>query len=945
MQNNDPHLTGRRIFSIILMAGLGILLSLGLGFFVRYWYNAKQEVFQSEWVVAISSELKAEVLSATQALHNWQTIIFTTRNLTSEVFQVHSSSSFIRYPAVKSFYWAVPSAAGEANRNFSFEMSSGSHSVDVSGKRVLDIAGLDLLLEQAVRSRRLLIMPSSPFSEGNLFLAVLPIAENREGVKGQLRGVLFAEFDFSEVFSRILKQRDTLVEGIRFQDVTLPGVEKVFFDNNWEYGQGRLISQRFSVAGRIVQIDVRAKEDGTGVALWGLVVALGLCLTGLTLLLLLQKGAEVYRIEDKASLTLREINERNRLYLHYLNSAAEAFLALDVNGNVTHANAAANNLFAKKFEGCSGRHISTFLTLSSYGKLFEVCVDNGPLRPKDLLEEIIVEGVGRNGEAVPLSIQVKKIKNSEEAVWSVVCRDVSQRMKIQGRLKRSDHQFKQAFILGSVPMVLVGRDVRIQDTNKAFCDFLGYEASQLQGRALKDVFHPSCVDDFLNWFAEIKVTPQESFRCEQRLLNRAGYNLWVIASYTAVYDHNGRLENVVCQYHDFTERRYAEEELRANQEKLANLVALRTKEVEGTRESLITSINAADNAIFVFDNNDKLEFSSDLVLEFFPELKDDIYPGVTAWRIIELQSKRTGESLEEQQARLDSLHKGVAESDLHLDDGRWIQTTRRKTPSGGTVVVYTDVTIYKEQEERLLQQTVELTEALKKQQEMVEQEKMFVSVVSHEFKTPLAIIDSAAQRMLRKGDQLEIPDVQKRLGRIREAVERLLRLMNSTLTQQRIETGKMQFSPEEKKISGLVSDLCQRHQTVVKSHHIEVYSLKEDVSIWLDPALFELVLENLLSNAEKYSPPGSTINVSIENGMENLLICVEDQGRGIAKDEQAQVFNRFFRSVSVDGIKGSGVGLAIVKQVMEMHSGTVELDSEEGKGSRFTLSFPVKRDA
>ena len=940
MRIKAPTFMKKRALSLALIAGGGIILAVLFGNMVRIWQENQKFVFQNEWVNALSVELKSEILSSTQILYALKSLILASEEFPKEAFEIFVSSSLIRYPSVQNIMWAEREENEQANVTFPVKMELSRNKTQFLGKDIKGFQQVPNIIERAQRNHRMLLNPNSPMNKGQAFLGVLPVAENRRVVGGALRGVLLAEFDLSSVYERVLEAKNLHTDAIRLRDVTLPNVPKTIYMDNWGDDVEPTISKRFSVAGRIVEIELLTHIEGEYIDTWVFVVILVLFITCLIVLLYLKIEKTADAIEQGIQQETYDLKQRNLLYQFFVNNTSQGFLVLDEDGVILNSNTASDELFEVGYGGCRNQHISKFLSKRSYDKFFCPPVHGNILKPKELNKTIPIVGQMVNGCEVHIDAYIAKLEGLEKAKWLFLCRNITKRIETVDRLRRSDRQFRQAFLLGFVPMVILDNGGKIQDSNKSFQKFLGYEANDIFNTRIRDYMHPDVIDEFVDWVANANDNKLENFQCEQRLLNRTGYNLWVIASYSAVYQIDGNLKNIICQYHDFTDRRYAEEELKLHRDKLAELVVERTKEAEETRESLIASINAADNAILVYDNENNLEFSSDLLVDFFPEMKGEIQPGISARRLSELGSIRTGENDEEREARLKRLQDGVSGDEYQLIDGRWIQTSRRKTPSGGTVVVHTDITSYKKQEELLRQQASDLAASLRKQQEVNELQKMFVSVVSHEFKTPLAIIDSGAQRILRNSEKLTTEELQNKLGRIRSAVKRLLTLIESTLTAQRIETGKIAYSPQICNLSEVVMDICNHHQELARNHEIEIVHAEAGIEVLLDRELMDLALTNLLNNAEKYSELGSQIRIRVGQDEDNAYVSVQDEGLGIADAEQGQIFNRFFRSSSVGTTEGTGIGLAIVKQVMEMHSGRIEFHSKLGVGSRFTLLIP-----
>lgn len=232
--------------------------------------------------------------------------------------------------------------------------------------------------------------------------------------------------------------------------------------------------------------------------------------------------------------------------------------------------------------------------------------------------------------------------------------------------------------------------------------------------------------------------------------------------------------------------------------------------------------------------------------------------------------------------------------------------------------------------------------ALERERQVSRLHRAFISVVSHQFRTPLAIIDASAQRMIRRGGQMDVEEITSRAQKIRAACLRLTRLMESTLNAARLEEGEIALNLRPCDLAGLLDNVLDS-QPEQDQRRIELRVADLPAVIEADTTLLEQAVQNLISNALKYSPDGEPIVVDARSEGGQILISVIDHGVGVPADELASLFRRFFRARTAEGIPGTGIGLSFVAQIMELHHGTVDVKSEEGQGSTFTLRFPIKR--
>jgi len=237
----------------------------------------------------------------------------------------------------------------------------------------------------------------------------------------------------------------------------------------------------------------------------------------------------------------------------------------------------------------------------------------------------------------------------------------------------------------------------------------------------------------------------------------------------------------------------------------------------------------------------------------------------------------------------------------------------------------------------------DLKQALAKEQELNKLQREFVSMASHEFRTPLAIIDGTAQRMKSRinKDRLTPEDAIRRIDKIRGAVNRMAKLMRSTLDVTRMEEGKITVEIGPCDIGKVVREVCAHQQGISQTHAISCDLGDLPATIQADSSSLEQILTNLLSNAVKYAPDASDIEVKGRTEGEQVMISVRDHGIGIDQEDLPRIGELYFRAKTSTGIVGTGIGLNLAKALVEMHDGSVTVESQIGEGCTFTLSLPI----
>ncbi len=493
---------------------------------------------------------------------------------------------------------------------------------------------------------------------------------------------------------------------------------------------------------------------------------------------------------------------------------------------------------------------------------------------------------------------------------------------------------------------MTDRDGRITYVNDRFCETAGYTRDELVGqnhRLLNSGYHPKA------FFADMwrTITVGRVWHGEVKNRTKGGAFYWVKSTVRAVRDEDGEIVGYASVRTDITEQKAAEHEAA----------------IAHARLDLATR----SGGIVLWDIDPRLGTV---------ELSDS-FGIITGYPLDEFPTDTAG--------LLNLVHPEDFEGGrqfverLRADEGREImQELRLRTYSrsyvwvrfSGRAIVgesgrlhafgaLSDVTAEKEaarsmsNEKLALERIVEertrdledhayaLSQALDKERELNEMQRQFVAMASHEFRTPLAIIDSAAQHVVRRFKKLNPADIVESIETIRGAVRRMTNLMESTLSAAKMDAGKLRMKTADCQLRALLTDVCKQQQRITTSHHVRMDLDRLPEVIQGDHAALELVFANLLSNAAKYAPDAPEIVVRGWRDGDHAFVSVTDQGIGIDSEDMDKLFSRFFRAKSATGIAGTGIGLNLVKRLIDSHGGEITVDSAIGRGSTFTIRLPI----
>jgi PAS domain S-box-containing protein len=234
-----------------------------------------------------------------------------------------------------------------------------------------------------------------------------------------------------------------------------------------------------------------------------------------------------------------------------------------------------------------------------------------------------------------------------------------------------------------------------------------------------------------------------------------------------------------------------------------------------------------------------------------------------------------------------------------------------------------------------------LRTALAKERELNELKTNFTSMVSHEFRTPLSVILYSSEMLITYNDRMDPERQLDKLKKISQQAKRLNRFTDDILTITRSESVGFEFNPTQLNVIALCKEIIEEVQVGYRNGVSIDFTHQADLgTVWIDAYLFTHILQNLASNAMKYSSGGSKVHVHLACSQGELTLEVKDAGIGIPQEHQGKLFESFRRATNVGQIPGTGVGLTIVKRAVDTYGGTIEFESIEGQGTTFIVKLP-----
>ncbi|HTA26454.1 MAG TPA: ATP-binding protein, partial [Bacteroidia bacterium] len=406
-------------------------------------------------------------------------------------------------------------------------------------------------------------------------------------------------------------------------------------------------------------------------------------------------------------------------------------------------------------------------------------------------------------------------------------------------------------------------------------------------------------------------------------------NVYYVISVAPLYNKDGNIDHILLVLQNISEKK--------KNESLEKLVEERTKELEESRRLYqIVARNFPDGTINVFDKELKYVFAEGSELFKF---------GITSEKLVgtDYITRLPAEVRDEVREKLLAVFNGTNTTfELQVRHNIYLISVVALHDADGNIdqilMVEQNITRKKKAEE-------DMKRALEKEKQLNELKSRFVSMASHEFRTPLSTIlssSSLVEKYLDKADSDPASvkeNTTRHLKRIKSSVGNLTSILNDFLSLDKLEQGKVDIKPSHIQIDKFSEELIDEIQGTLKRGQKIIYKNNGDTSIYIDKQMLKNILYNLISNASKYSDEGSIIEFASTLDKTGLNLAVTDHGIGIPDNDQIHLFERFFRAKNVTNIQGTGLGLNIVKRYTDLLNGTISFSSSEGKGTTFTIQI------
>lgn len=510
------------------------------------------------------------------------------------------------------------------------------------------------------------------------------------------------------------------------------------------------------------------------------------------------------------------------------------------------------------------------------------------------------------------------------------------------RFEHESNKLNTAFAQSSSSFIITNFNGIIEDVNAKFEETTGYAREEVLGRSpriLKSGIHSP------EFYAGLWSTIMSGQTWAGEICNRhkSGELYWEHVVITPVKDENYQITHFFATRIDITKQKKNEAELEKYRKHLEKIVKERTAQLttinaqlHHTSSKLLDIIDSMPLGYIETTKNGQI-IAWNRSTEHIYSIENQIVSKTTLTKLFHFDA-HTIEALTTKHGNVKQI---TVEHFVrnHAITCLWnrIDLTSHKGRTKGTAYIIEDISPLKAAERQL-------TEALNKEKELNELKSGFVSMTSHQFRTPLTTILSNTEMigmLFARLPDAEKSTGQKYINRIYDNIERLNLLMSDVLLVGKAQAGKTVFRPHKmlfsEFITGLIADTRDVHQG---NRSVQLTIMGTEKPLYADSHLMAHIFNNLLSNAFKYSATNPEIEVHFEDN--ELNVSVIDYGIGVPPQDQAALFTSFSRGSNTGNIPGTGLGLVIVKEYVEIHSGSISFDTAPGKGTVFTVTLPYK---
>lgn len=651
-----------------------------------------------------------------------------------------------------------------------------------------------------------------------------------------------------------------------------------------------------------------------------------------------------------------------------VSNAADAIISIDEEQKITLFNTGAERIFGYSTSEALGRPLELLLPEQFQARhkqyIREFAATGRTAR--QMGERLPILGRRKSGEEFPAEATISKLEVDGTRLLTVILRDITARKRAEEGLRNSEERFRTAFEDAPIGMALVGLDGLFLNVNGSLCGIVGYSQKELLTKTFQDITYP---DDLELNLANVRRLLQgeiSSYQMEKRYLHKDGHLVTILLTGSLVRDSRGRPLYYIAQIQDISERKQLEQawrfladagpRLAASLEPQTTLTTIAGLTVPALADWCVLDLLGEDRRVHWVESMAATPEKSRVLREMLTTYSHD--PSRQGHIVADVL--RTG-----QPALLPEMPEAVLVDTA--EDERHLELLHRLEPRSGIVVpllareriLGVVILVASESGRRYGARDLALAEELarraalaidnarlhEKSEQATRTRDEVLRIVAHDLRTPLNVISLCTGVLLKCPPEKRASDT-KPLESIRKAVDRANRLIQDLLDVARMEAGRLSVDRGPEQTAPLVKEAAELHRALAEEKSIQLTTaIPEDAPpVFADRDRVLQILSNLLGNALKFTPGGGQITLRAEPAGSMMRFSVSDTGPGIPEEDLPHLFEPFWQAPA--GRKqGAGLGLTIVKGLVDAHGGHLWVESSPGVGSTFFFSLPIASPA
>ena len=651
--------------------------------------------------------------------------------------------------------------------------------------------------------------------------------------------------------------------------------------------------------------------------------------------------------ESEAAETIKENEER---YRNIIRTAMDGFWAVNFKGKLLDVNEAACKMLGYSFD--------EMLKL----KINDIEATENREDTNKHIDHIIAAGSDRfetrhkrkDGKIINVELSVALSENHD--FFYCFIRDITDSKRSAEENVKVKKELEQFFDLVPDMVCIASPNGYFKKVNHAWSSVLGYTEKELLSIPFTDLIHPDDLQATLKE-VEVQLAGGNTALFINRYLCKDGIYKWL--EWEAAPATGGLL---FAAARDITERKIAEEKIFDSETKFRAIFESALDAMGLSKNGLHYLVNPSYLKMFGYSSADEIvgRPAWDLIapsekerIKLFSRNRSEGFPAPSFYETIGERKDGTLFPMEVRVstyimngevysvvAERDITERKNAERELLEHRNHLAELVNKRTAELDELNKELLIEIEKQKEaERQLQISLE------KEKELGRLKSRFITTASHEFRTPLTALLSSVELIQRYGKRWDEVKITEHIDRIKNSVEYLSHLLDEVLDVSRAEAGKIGYNPIQVNLKEICRKAIEEIQLTSGNRQNFILNYQSVINEFnLDALHIYAILTNLLSNASKYSPEEGNIELDVDSDIETLTITIKDYGLGIPPEDMDKLFEPFHRATNINEIRGTGLGLTIVKNAVDLHNGKIEVNSVLGKGTSFKVEIPLRQN-